>query len=146
MGGGGGAENVPDKLEGEGEGQGEAAVEAGPEMIVTPLARAVISADNLVKTGAQIQVKAELEKYSEAMSTVRPLDDPMVEAAYLAAKEAERARRKGKEVKKKEEGDKHDAKDPKAARGGRKRLLARVEMSVSLNPDKAPAEDDEENA
>jgi hypothetical protein len=70
----------------------------------------------------------------------------MVEAAYLAAKEAERARRKGKEVKKKEEGDKHDAKDPKAARGGRKRLLARVEMSVSLNPDKAPAEDDEENA
>ena len=27
-----------------------------------------------------------------------------------------------------------------------KRLLARVEMSVSLNPDKAPAEDDEENA
>jgi hypothetical protein len=81
--------------EGEGEGEGEeeareeSAAAAGdaeggeeeekpPEVIITPLARATIDTDALVSAGAVVRLKAELEKYDEAMVTVRPVNDKMV--------------------------------------------------------------------
>jgi hypothetical protein len=69
-----------------------------------------------------------------------------VEEAIKAAKEAERLRRKGKDPSKKAASDdkKKTDQDAKATKP-RKKLLAIVELSIELNPEKpVEAEADEE--
>jgi hypothetical protein len=70
-----------------------------------------------------------------------------VDNAIKAAKEAERARRKGKDPKKedkKKEDKKKEDKKKDADEKPRKKLLGLVEFSVELNPAKPEPEEGEE--